>query len=171
MSCLIHYTSSFGNIKPQNKVLSQRVLPSALYSRLATVSVKGNMMILKMGFVTGLMNDQNDYLALFHCCLYLPSLELLRPGKRLVRATRGAEAATKCSLKLQLSGFCTFSFSSLWFSFFFCDFLPLPPPSSSNTKLCVWVAGLGGHHSGSIFHPDLKSWMVVGSDFTAMYLF
>ena len=139
-------------------MLSQRVLPSALHSRLATVSVKGNMMILKMGFVTGLMNYQNGCLALLHCCLYLPSLELSRPGKRWVRATRGAGAAIKRSLQLPFSGFCTFSFSfsSLWFSFFFCDFLLLPPPSSSNTKLSVWLGGLGGPSFWLYFPPWLE---------------
>lgn len=39
--------------------------------------------------------------------------------------------------------FCSFSFLPLWFSFSFYDFLPLPPPSSSNTKLLVWVGGFG----------------------------
>lgn len=92
-----------------------------LLSKLATVNVEGNMMIMKMGVVTDLINYWNNCLAISHWCLYRPCLELLRPGTRWVPATRGAEAAIKHSLTLPFSCFCTFfsSFFSLlvvWFS-------------------------------------------------------
>lgn len=93
---------------------------AVLHSKLAMVNVKGNMMEMKMGIVTGLINDR---LALFHCCLHRPSLELVRLGKRWVPATPGAEAAIKHSLTLPFSCFCIFLFLSsplvlllfLWF--------------------------------------------------------
>lgn len=51
-------------------------------------------------------------------------------------------------------------------------FLSSPTPSSfSNTKLHVFLGGLWGNHYCSIFYSDLKSWIIVSSDFTVVDLF
>lgn len=176
MLCTIHYTSSFRNTKQQKQCsFSKELAICILHSELGTGNVKGNMMIMRMRVVTDLINYRNYSLALLHCCLYIASLELLGPGKRWVCVTRAAEVAIKRGLALPFPGFCTFLFP---FSLLVSLFLQLTSTYSSflipQTQNCMlfgdWRRG-GGNNYCSVFHPDLKSWVIVGSDVTAMYLF
>lgn len=110
-------------------------------------------MIMKMRAVVDLINYWNSPLVLLHCCLYIPSLELLR-----MHVTREQKQPLNTGSHSHFLVFAHFPFPFFPFgSPSLLRFPSTPCPFCLKHKTACVIRRLGDKNYRSICHPELKS--------------